>query len=86
MKTFIQRFSDKISGVLNGFDRLVLRGTLRRINFPEGMKSFLCYKQVLLKSFGPFVEGVTTQLKEAFLPSSPCSAAACHLLEIQQNR
>jgi hypothetical protein len=65
MKTFIQRFSDKITGVLNGFDRLVLRGTLRRINFPEGMKSFLCYKQVLLKNFGPFVERVTTELKEA---------------------
>jgi hypothetical protein len=65
MKSFIQRFSDKIIGVLNGFDRLVLRGTLRPITYPRGMKGFLWHKQVLLKDFGRYVESVTNQLKEA---------------------
>ena len=65
MKSFIQRFSDKIIGVLNGFDRLVLRGTLRPIAYSRGMKGFLWHKQVLLKDFGHYVEGITKQLKEA---------------------
>src|SRR3990172_11715182 len=65
MKSFIQRFSDKIIGVLNGFDRLVLRGTLRPIAYSRGMMGFLWHKQVLLKDFGHYVEGVTKQLKEA---------------------
>lgn len=65
MKRFIQRFSDKIIGVLSGFDRLVLRGSLRRISFPEGMMSFLWHKQVLLKEFKSYTQSVTEQLKEA---------------------
>jgi len=65
MKGFIQRFSDKIIGVLNGFDRLVLRGTLRPITYPRGMKGFLWHRQVLLTGFGPYVESVSNQLKEA---------------------
>jgi hypothetical protein len=65
MKSFIQRFSDKIIGVLNGFDRLVLRGTLRPIVYPRGMMGFLWHRQILLKDFGRYVEAVTKQLKEA---------------------
>lgn len=65
MKQFIQRFSDKITGVLNGFDRLVFRGALRRITYAKGMRGFLWHKQVLLKDFGPYVDSVTKQLKEA---------------------
>jgi hypothetical protein len=65
MKSFIQRFADKITGVLSGFDRLVLRGTLRPIAYARGMQGFLWHKQILLKDFGPFVESTTTQLREA---------------------
>ncbi len=70
MKRFIQRFSDKIIGVLNGFDRLVLRGTLRSIVYPRGMKGFLWHRQVLLKDFGRYVEETTQQLRDA-----SCAAA-----------
>lgn len=65
MNRFIQRFADKISGVLSGFDRLVLRGTLRPIAYARGMNGFLWHKQILLKDFGRFVESITTQLREA---------------------
>ena len=43
MKRFIQRFSDKITGVLNGFDRLILRGTLRELTYIREMKGFPGY-------------------------------------------
>lgn len=62
---FIQRFSDKIIGVLSGFDRLVLRGSLRAIVYPQGMMNLLWHKRVLLKEFGAWAEGMTEQLKEA---------------------
>jgi|SRR3989442_9431506 hypothetical protein len=32
---------EEIAGVLSGFDRLVFRGTLRSINYPEGMMGYL---------------------------------------------
>lgn len=61
---FIQRFGDKITGVLSGFDRLVIRGTLRRIVSVEGMKDLLWHKQILLKQFGGWAERLTEQLKD----------------------
>ena len=61
---FIQRFGDKITGVLSGFDRVVIRGTLRRIVSVDGMKDLLWHKQILLKHFGGWAEKLTEQLKE----------------------
>jgi hypothetical protein len=62
---FIQRFGDKITGVLSGYDRLVLRGSLLSIVFPEGMKRVLRLKAILLKDFGQWAQLMTEQLKEA---------------------
>ena len=64
---FIQRFGDKITGVLGGFDRLVLRGWLLAIVPVEGMKRVLWLKNILLKDFGRWAERMTAQLKEASL-------------------
>src|SRR5216684_8752514 len=41
MKEFIARHAQGIAGVLSGFDRLVFRGTLRPISYPEGMMGYL---------------------------------------------
>jgi hypothetical protein len=62
---FIQRFADKITGVLSGYDRLVLRGSLLTIVFPEGMKRVLRLKNILLKDFGSWAQGMSEQLKQA---------------------
>ena len=62
---FIQRFGDKITGVLSGYDRLVLRGSLLAIVFPEGMKRVLRLKDILLKDFGPWAQRMTEELKKA---------------------
>ncbi len=63
MKRFIQCFSDKVTGVLSGFDRLVLRATLRAIVYPDGMKALLWKKRVLLKDFAPYAQSTTERLK-----------------------
>ncbi len=67
MQKFIAKHRDQISGVLSGFDRLVLRGTLRSIAHPQGMNQYLWSNQILLKEFGSHVEQVSQRLKAASL-------------------
>jgi hypothetical protein len=67
MHEFIAKHRDKIAGTLSGFDRLVFRGTLRSICFPDGMRHYLHANDVLLKDFGSHVDRVSQQLKEASL-------------------
>ncbi len=65
MQEFLSRYADKIIGVLSGFDRLVLRGTLRQLAYPEGLDRFLRYQHVLLKHFGSWAERLTEQVRTA---------------------
>ena len=67
MQKFLKRFGDKVIGVLSGFDRLVLRGTLRQLAHLAGMQSFLRYKKILLKDFAAHFESTTEELKAASL-------------------
>lgn len=67
MKDFLARYADRVLGCLSGFDRLVFRGTLRRISFPDGLLSLLWKRKVLLKDFAGFASEVTEQVKEAVL-------------------
>lgn len=52
MHELIATYNDPIAGVLSGFDRLVFRGTLRRIAYPFGLQGYLWANQVLRKDFG----------------------------------
>ena len=61
---FIQRFQDKITGVLSGFDRLVIRGSLLAIVTPAGMKNLLWRRQIGLPQFASWAQGLTEQLKQ----------------------
>jgi len=67
MQEFIARHKDQIIGTLSGFDRLVFRGTLRSIAYPDGMQSYLRSNGILLKDFGQHVEQVSADIKQASL-------------------
>jgi hypothetical protein len=67
MDAFIQKYAPHVTGVLSGFDRLVLRGTLRVLSCTGGALDFLWRLNVLLKEFGGFAESLTARLKEASL-------------------
>ena len=41
MNEFTAKYGDQIQGVLSGFDRLVLRGSLRKICYVFGMRGYL---------------------------------------------
>src|SRR5215470_5928464 len=70
MNEFIAKFGGQIMGVLSGFDRLVLRGTLRAISYKQGMEGYLSGSSVLLKNFARHVHEVSTQLKQASLAAA----------------
>lgn len=65
MKRFLDKYTDWISGSLSGFDRLVLRGTLRMLAVKNGMMEYLFRMQVLLKDFGEHVEKTSQAIKAA---------------------
>lgn len=65
MNTFLQRHAGSVTGVLSGFDRLRLRGTLRFLANASGMGAFLWHAGVKLTEFGAFAEGLSTRIKAA---------------------
>jgi len=65
MKGFVQRHSANVIGVLNGFDRLRIRGTKRLLASVGGMFRFLWEQGIYLKDFGRYAESVTDQIRGA---------------------
>ena len=64
MRQFIQRHQHRILGILSGFDRLRLRGTLRLLTNVGGLMSYLSLVGVLIKDFMAYAEGLTKRLRQ----------------------
>ena len=75
VRRFINRFADKITGVLSGFDRLVFHGHLRRLCYEAGLEGFLAFRSILRKDFGNFAQHATECVKAESL----AAAQAQHL-------
>jgi hypothetical protein len=67
MTEFISKYAASIAGSLSGFDRLVFRGSLRKIAYPFGMEGYLWANQVPLTGFGAHVNEISGRVKEAGL-------------------
>jgi hypothetical protein len=78
MQQFIEKYRDQITGLLSGFDRLVLRGSLRRLNFgkfdsnlktfvAKGMEEYCWQNKLLFKNYSQHVKAVSERLKKASL-------------------
>mgnify|MGYP001579319174 CR=1 FL=1 len=67
MQRFIARHRDHIKGVLNGFDRLLFRGTLLNLAHTSGFQLFLNVLGVLRKNCAVFFQQATERLLEASL-------------------
>jgi len=67
---FLNRFGDSITGVLSGFDRLRLRGTLRHLFQPTVMEAYLNACRILIKDFGTFAQSLTARIKAAAYASA----------------
>jgi hypothetical protein len=67
MKQFIAKFESQIQGTLSGFDRLVFRGSLRRLTHSQGMKMYLIQNKILCKQYLDHVKKVSQDLKQTSL-------------------
>lgn len=78
MQQFIDKYGDEIAGVLSGFDRLIFRGSLRRLNFgywdrqmeamiAVGMEQYLWQNGILFKHYADHVKQVSERVKKACL-------------------
>jgi hypothetical protein len=65
MKTFLQRFGNLVLGVLSGFDRLVFKGRLRQLYYPNGMDYYLAANHIPRKQFKEYAKDVTAQVLQA---------------------
>lgn len=76
MQKFLSRFGPLVSGVLSGFDRLIFRGYLRRLCYPQGLEGFLAYRDICRKDFGDRAEAWTKLVQESSL--APAIAQGTH--------
>lgn len=62
--SFVLKHAPRVIGVLSGFDRLRLRGTLRQLYCGTVMEAYLNACRILIKDFGQLVERTTAAVKE----------------------
>lgn len=65
MKSFLKKYQDSIIGAINGFDRLVFRGTIRRISSVCGIVSYMQYHKILCKDFADWSTEITNRIRSA---------------------
>lgn len=63
VEAFVQRHGSKVTGVVSGWDRLRLQGTLRALYMPEIMTQYLWGAQVLWKNFKAHVTEVSEHIR-----------------------
>ena len=65
VKRFLAQHGGDVTGVIAGYDRLRLRGSLRYFYQPTFMFRHLCEVGVLLKNFGAYVSSVSDRVRDA---------------------
>ncbi|NKB23513.1 MAG: hypothetical protein GKR87_03855 [Kiritimatiellae bacterium] len=65
MKTFMKLYDKHLRGSISGWDRISFRGTIRWLANLAGMRSYLGYKNVLLKDFGDWAQEHTKRIRSA---------------------
>lgn len=63
VKSFLEQFNDKITGVISCFDRILFKGYLP-LGWPKAMEGLLFRKDILIKDFGKFVEQQSQRIKQ----------------------
>src|ERR1035438_8793788 len=65
MQQFVAKFEKDIQGVMSGFDRVLFRGSLRRLTHSLGMKWYLSQNDILCKQYEDHVKQISQKVKQA---------------------
>jgi hypothetical protein len=86
MKSFLAAHRSEIKGVLSGWDRLRLRGTLRWLANRDGMGAYLGTKGILLKQFKGWAQGLTEKMRQATVRIAEAAGRPIEYLSSSQVR
>jgi hypothetical protein len=64
MESFLLRHADSVTGVLMGWDRLLFRGSLMSLSYPEGLGRFLGSRGILYRDYGKWALQMSDRLKD----------------------
>ncbi len=67
MLSFLSRFGSLVRGVLSGFDRLSLCGSLRNLAYCRGLQAYLWAQRIPYKDFADHSQKVSARLEDASL-------------------
>ena len=70
MKSFLQKFSLLVAGVLQGYDRLVFKGKLCQLYAPDGMHCLLGLNAIRRRDFKAYARNLTAKVLDASLASA----------------
>lgn len=70
MQSFLTKHRSVVSGVLSGFDRLLLRGTLRAVSYANGLLAYLCHHRILLRDFSDHAQALSRRVVEGSLTAA----------------
>jgi hypothetical protein len=65
VERFLAQHGTDVTGVISGFDRLRLRGSLRYFYQPTFLLRHLCSVGVLLKNFGAYATSLSDRVRDA---------------------
>ena len=85
MEKFIAKFGDRTQGVLSGLDRVLFRGSLRRLTHSQGMKWYLAENNILCKQYQDHVKEISQELKKGN-PEAVATAERCSSTRVRQRR
>lgn len=80
MDTFLDKHAGSLRGILSGFDRILFRGLLFPLVYPQGFDGFLGGHGVLYKNFKPFVQRVSNHLSEHAKASAKAQGRPYHYI------
>src|SRR5436305_328101 len=86
MRSFLTKFAAIVRGVLSGFDRLFLCGTLRNLSHRRGLQNYLWAQRVPYKDFANHSLEVTARLEEASLQQARQLGREIRYLNSAQHR
>ena len=63
MASLLERYHDKIRGVISCYDRVIIKGTLPGFCYSEGMTSYLYAKKIRIFDYSKWAEPLRDQIR-----------------------
>ena len=63
MASLIERYADRVVGILSCYDRVIVRGSIAGFNYAEGMATYLRVQKIRLFDFPQFAKPLRDEIR-----------------------